>query len=82
MGKKEALKAVTINPAEMFGLSEQIGSLEKGKNATLFVTTGDPFEPASQIKYLFIDGYMIPMDSRHIRLYNEFLKREPGLKRD
>lgn len=82
MGKEEALKAVTINPAEMFGVSEQLGSLEKGKNATLFVTTGDPFEPASQIRYLFIDGYMVPLDSRHIRLYNEFLEREPGLKRD
>lgn len=82
MGKEEALKAVTLNPAEMFGVSEQLGSLEKGKNATLFVSTGDPFEPASQIKYLFIDGYMVPLDSRHIRLYNEFLEREPGLKRD
>lgn len=82
MGQEEALKAVTINPAEIFGVSEQLGSLEKGKSATLFVSTGDPFEPATQIKYLFIDGYMVPMDSRHIRLYNEFLEREPGLKRE
>ncbi len=80
MGREAALRAVTINPAEIFGLSEQLGSLEKGKNATLFVCTGDPFEPATQIKYLFIDGYMVPLDSRQIRLYNEFLEREPGLK--
>lgn len=82
MGKEEALKAVTINAAEIFGLSEQLGSLEKGKIASLFVSTGDPFEPASQIKYLFINGYMVPLDSRHIRLYNEFLEREPGLRKD
>lgn len=82
MGQAEALKAVTINPAEIFGVADKLGSLEKGKSATLFVSTGDPFEPASQIKYLFIDGYMVPLDSRHIRLYNEFLEREPGLKRD
>ncbi|PHN05422.1 amidohydrolase family protein [Flavilitoribacter nigricans] len=81
MGKEEALKAVTIVPAEIFGLDDQIGSLEKGKIANLFVTDGDPFEPKTQIKHLFISGYNIPLDSRHIRLYNEFLDREPGLSK-
>ena len=77
MGAEEALKAVTINPAQMFGLDEDLGSLEKGKKANLFVCSGDPFEPATQIRHLFIDGYLVPLDSRHIRLYNEFLEREP-----
>lgn len=81
MGKEEALKAVTIVPAEIFGLEDQIGSLEKGKIANLFVTDGDPFEPKTQIKHLFISGYQVPLDSRHIRLYNEFLDREPGLSK-
>ena len=81
MGKEEALKAVTINAAEMFGLADELDSLEKGKSATLFVATGDPFEPATQIKYLFIDGYLVPFDNRQLRLYNEFLEREPGVKK-
>lgn len=81
MGKEEALKAVTIVPAEIFGLDDQIGSLERGKTANLFVTDGDPFEPKTQVKYLFISGYNVPLDSRHIRLYNEFLDREPGLSK-
>lgn len=81
MGKEEALKAVTIVPAEIFGLEDQIGSLEKGKIANLFVTDGDPFEPKTQIKHLFISGYNVPLDSRHIRLYHEFLEREPGLSK-
>lgn len=81
LGKDEALKAVTIAPAEIFGVSDKLGSLEVGKNATLFVTDGDPFETKTRVKYVFIDGWNIPMESRHTKLYDEFLKREPGLKR-
>lgn len=80
MGKKEALKAVTIVPAEIFGVADQIGSLEKGKSATLFVTNGDPFETKTQVKYLFIDGYHVALDSRQIQLNKEFLNRSPGVK--
>lgn len=79
MGKEEALKAVTIHPAEIFGLEKQIGSLEEGKLANLFVSDGDPFEPRSQIYHLFIQGYKIPMTNRQIRLYQEFDERNPGL---
>ncbi|MFC4873951.1 amidohydrolase family protein [Negadavirga shengliensis] len=75
MGREEALKAITINPAEMFKVSDQLGSLETGKNATLFIADGDPFEPKTQIIHVFIDGYKIPMTNRHIRLYQEFLDR-------
>ena len=82
MGKEAALKAVTIVPAEIFGVADQLGSLEVGKTANLFVSTGDPFEPKTQIKYLFIDGWQVAMDSRHIRLYDEFLNRAPGLKKE
>ncbi|MFT6360147.1 MAG: imidazolonepropionase-like amidohydrolase [Saprospiraceae bacterium] len=80
MGREEALKAVTIVPAEIFGVADQLGSLEKGKSATLFVTDGDPFETKTQVKYLFIDGYRVAMDSRQIQLYDEFLDRSPGVK--
>ena len=81
MGKEEALKAITINPAEIFGLADKMGSLEQGKNATLFVSDGDPFETKTHIKHLFINGYKVPLDSRHIQLYHEFLKRSPGLEK-
>ncbi|NET31599.1 MAG: amidohydrolase family protein, partial [Cyanothece sp. SIO1E1] len=81
MGKEAALKAVTIVPAEIFGVADRLGSLEKGKSATLFVTDGDPFETKTHVKHLFIDGWSVPLDSRHIRLYNEFLERSPGLEK-
>ena len=79
MGKEQALKAITIVPAEILGLADQMGSIETGKNASLFVATGDPMETKTKIKHLFINGWKVPMTSRHIRLYDEFLKRSPGL---
>ena len=81
MGKEEALKAVTIVPAEIFGVADKHGSLEKGKIANLFVATGDPFETKTQIKYVFIDGWNIPMISRHTQLYEEYLNRAPGVEK-
>jgi imidazolonepropionase-like amidohydrolase len=81
MGTEEALKAVTIVPAEMMGVSDQIGSIEAGKRANLFVSNGDPFEPATEIKYLFIDGWNVPLESRQTLLYEEFLNREPGVEK-
>lgn len=81
MGKEAALKAITIIPAEILGVADKMGSLEKGKVANLFVSTGDPMETKTQIKHVFIEGWQIPMDSRHIQLYNEFLKRQPGLEK-
>jgi imidazolonepropionase-like amidohydrolase len=81
MGKEEALKAVTINAAEVFGVADRLGSIENGKDATLFVSTGDPFETKTQIKHVFIDGYRVPMSNRHIKLYQEFLERSPGLEK-
>jgi imidazolonepropionase-like amidohydrolase len=78
MGREEALKAITINAAEILGVSDQIGSIEVGKKANIFVATGDPFETSTKITDLFIDGYKVPMTSRQIRLYDEFLNRTPG----
>lgn len=81
MGKEQALKAVTIIPAEIFGVADKYGSLEKGKVANLFITDGDPFETKTQVKYVFIDGWNIPMESRHTQLYEEYLNRAPGVEK-
>jgi imidazolonepropionase-like amidohydrolase len=81
MGAEEALRAVTIVPAEIFGVANQIGSLEKGKFANLMVSDGDPFETSTTIEHLFIEGWKIAMENRHTLLYDEFLERTPGLKK-
>lgn len=80
MGVEEALKAITIIPAEIFGVSDHLGSIEKGKHANLFVCDGDPFEMKTTISKLYIGGYDVPIESRHTLLYDEFLERDPGLK--
>lgn len=79
MNREDALKAITIIPAEIFGVSDKLGSIEVGKNATLFICNGDPFEPRTQVSHVFIEGWQIPMESRQTLLYDEFLHREPGL---
>lgn len=75
LGKEEALKAITINTAEIFGVSDKLGSIEEGKQANLFIAEGDPFEPMNHINQVFIRGYKIPMISRHTQLYEEYLNR-------
>ncbi len=71
----EALKAVTLYPAQILGLAGQIGTLEQGKVANLIVTNGDPLELTTDVKYLFIRGQLTSMDNRHLRLYEKYSKR-------
>jgi len=80
MGTEEALRAITLSPAEIFGVDDQVGSLTKGKLANLFVSDGDPFETSTDIHHLFIEGWNVPLESRHTLLYEEFLERDPGVK--
>ncbi|TXF91099.1 amidohydrolase family protein [Neolewinella aurantiaca] len=80
MGREAALEAITIVPARMMGLGDELGSLEVGKVANLFICDGDPFETKTQIDQVFIQGWEIPMNSRHSLLYDEFLERSPGVK--
>lgn len=80
MGKEDALKSITIVPAEIFGLEDRYGSIEKNKVANLLVSNGDPFETKTDIEHLFISGWKVPLENRHTLLYDEFLERTPGLK--
>lgn len=75
LGQEEALKAITINAAEIFGVDDKLGSIEEGKQANLFIADGDPFEPMNHIEQVFINGKKIPMISRHTQLYDEYLDR-------
>jgi len=81
LGKTEALRAVTTTPARIFGVHNQVGTIEAGKRANLFVADGDPFQPQTDVEHLFIDGYKLPLSNRHSKLYEEFLNRTPGLEK-
>ncbi len=72
---EEALKAVTINAARMFGLDKELGTIETGKIANLIVTNGDPLEIQTQLRYLFIKGQLTSTDNRQLDLYEKYRKR-------
>ena len=70
-----ALKALTINSAQILGVGDQIGSIEKGKVADLIVTDGDPMEAKTNIKQMFIGGREVSLESRHTREYEKWMQR-------
>jgi imidazolonepropionase-like amidohydrolase len=56
LSREDALRALTLTPAEIYGLSDRVGSIEKGKIGNLVVTKGDIFENSTKIEMVFIDG--------------------------
>lgn len=80
LGTEEAVKAITLNPAEIFGVADKIGSIQEGKMANLFIADGDPFEPSTTVEQVFISGNKIPMVSRQNQLYLEFIRRDPSFR--
>jgi imidazolonepropionase-like amidohydrolase len=71
----EALKGVTLYPAQIFGLADQVGTLEVGKVANVIVTTGDPLELTTDVRYLFIKGQLTSTNNKHQALYEKYLNR-------
>lgn len=71
----EALKSVTLYPAQIWGIDGEYGSIEKGKHADLIVTDGDPLEIRTQVKMMFIKGVPVDLESKHTRLYKRYSAR-------
>jgi imidazolonepropionase-like amidohydrolase len=69
----EAMKAITLNPAEMFGVSDQLGSLDVGKVANVVIANGDPLDVRTSVQQVFIGGVAIPMTSRQTQLRDQYL---------
>ncbi|MFL6209960.1 MAG: amidohydrolase family protein [Pyrinomonadaceae bacterium] len=76
LSKAEALKAVTLYPAQIMGLGDRLGSIEVGKIANLVLTDGDLLETRTNIRDLFINGRRVPLVSRHTELYEQFKNRK------
>jgi len=76
LDRDEAIKALTLNPAEILGQGKRLGSLEKGKDADLFIINGDPLDVRSQIKLMFINGKKVDLaDNWWDQLYNKWKTR-------
>jgi imidazolonepropionase-like amidohydrolase len=68
----EAMKSITLNPAEAFGLGDKLGSLDVGKIANVVVADGDPLDVRTSVKQVYINGVAIPMESRQTKLRDEY----------
>jgi imidazolonepropionase-like amidohydrolase len=76
LSKADAVKAVTLYPAQILNVADRLGSIEVGKIANLIVTDGDLLEIRTHIKYLFIDGRPVVLTSRHTELNDAFKNRK------
>ena len=72
---EDAMRALTLDAAEIFGFGDKAGSLEAGKWADLQVTDGDPLEVKTQVKMLFIRGKQVSLETKHTRLYQKYMAR-------
>jgi imidazolonepropionase-like amidohydrolase len=71
----DALKAITRNAAEIWGVGDRVGTIEEGKWADLLVTDGDPLETKTQVRQLFIKGKAVDLDNKQKQLYEKYLHR-------
>ena len=70
----EALKALTINPAQMWGVDKDLGSLEIGKMGNVVVANGDPLDVKTDVKHVFIQGQEIPLVNKQTELRDQYWK--------
>ena len=73
----QALRAVTLTPAEIFGVSDRYGSIEPGKVANVVVWSGDPFEFSTGVEHVYIRGREIPLRSRQTELLERYKTLPP-----
>src|SRR5207237_7246730 len=72
MNYDDALRSITLTPAELFGLSDSIGSLQAGRDANVVVWSGDPFEFSTQAEHVFIRGREVKEPSRQDLLIDRY----------
>ncbi len=76
---EEGIKSITIYAAEILGISHRVGSIEKGKDATLIVTDGNPLDIKTNVLMAFIQGKKVLLESKHTLLFKKYLKKYKDL---
>ncbi len=69
---KEALRSITLSPAEILGVEDKVGSLEASKDATFFIADGDILDVRTQVNMSFIQGRRVDLSDRHKTLYSKY----------
>jgi imidazolonepropionase-like amidohydrolase len=72
---EEGLKAITLYPAQILGVEGRLGTIEPGKDATLFTCTGDILDLRANVTRLWVAGREVSLDNRHARLYEKYRNR-------
>jgi imidazolonepropionase-like amidohydrolase len=75
LDRQRALRALTIDAAEILGVADRVGSIEAGKDANLLIAAGDPLELRTKITHVVIAGRDVDLGNKHERLYERFLAR-------
>ena len=75
MSHEDALRAVTLTPAELFGVADRIGSLQTGREANIVVWSGDPFEFSTRVEHVLIRGREMLEPSRQDMLIERYRPR-------
>jgi imidazolonepropionase-like amidohydrolase len=73
--REKALAAITIDAATILGVESEVGSLEPGKRANLFISKGDPLEVRTEITHVFINGNSVGVDNMHKQFYEKYKQR-------
>jgi imidazolonepropionase-like amidohydrolase len=76
MSRDDALKALTVNAAEILGVADRLGSLEPGKDANFFIAKGDPLEIRTEVTHVFIAGNDVGLGNKHQALYEKYINRK------
>jgi imidazolonepropionase-like amidohydrolase len=72
---EEAMKAITVNAAQIWGVANQMGTIEEGKSADFMLVDGDPLKTQTQVKQLFISGKNVNLDNKQKRLFEKYSGR-------
>ena len=80
LSQQDAFAAITMHTAEILGVGEQVGSLKKGMDATLFIATGHPFELTTKIEMAFIQGRRIDLRTKQTELAKKYRERYRQLR--
>jgi imidazolonepropionase-like amidohydrolase len=75
MPEAEALKGITLYPAQLAGVADRLGSIETGKEATLFVAGGDILDIRAHVKRMWVAGKEVSLENRHLRFYEKYKNR-------
>jgi len=75
LSEAQALRAITLSPAEIFGAADKVGSIAPGREANLVLATGDILDTRTQVTHVFIEGVAQSLETRHTRLYERYKDR-------